>query len=110
MGDAKPDSKGRKPDDVLRLFIEAVNSTNYAQAETFWDGACLRISKPIPFPVYCEGYAGLKTYSITKPTRGKADCYNMYLNGTNENGEVVRGLFGVDLINGEWKLWRGYAW
>ena len=105
------DKHGNLPDDAVRNFIEAVKARDYGRARSIWYGASMRISGVIKFEDFCSEYKNidLDRCRISKAQRGKAG-FAMINIDWDENGEQMHDEFGLKIVDGEWKMERGYYW
>ena len=104
------DPDGDMPDDVVRHFIEAAKSNDYARAQSYWSGKSSRISGEIPFQEFCKEYQQLKTYTVDAPVRAKPGIYFVLLHGVTTNGVAIDGREFLRNVNGYWRISRGSNW
>lgn len=76
-----------------------------------WYGNTERASGPIEFSDFCLQYKSIdfRTCRISKAYRGKAG-FSMVDVDWKANGRMDHDVFGLELIDGEWKLHRGIRW
>jgi hypothetical protein len=104
------DLNGDMPDDVVRHFIEAARSNDYARAQSYWFGKSTRISGEIPFQEFCKEYQQLNTYTVDAPVRGKPGVYFVLLHGVTTNGAAIKNCEWLRNFNGHWRISRGVKW
>jgi hypothetical protein len=104
------DLDGNMPDDVVRHFIEAARSNDYARAQSYWFGNSTRVTGEMPFPEYCKRYQQLNTYTVDAPVRGKPGVYFVWLHGVTTNGVAIDGREFLRNVNGYWRISRGSNW
>jgi hypothetical protein len=116
------DTNGNLPDDVVRKFVELVQARDYQSAERLWYGESKLVFKPsspkegiidlrIKFEDFCARYLhiDLASASISKPEKGKSG-FSMVNVDWKEDGAKKHDSFGLKIIQGEWKMQRGYRW
>ena len=116
------DTNGNLPDDVVRNFIELVQSKEYPSAEQLWYGESKRVyelSDPkgakmdlrIKFEDFCAKFMpiDLATASISKAQRGKSG-FSIVNIDWEEGGAKKHFEFGLKIVEGEWKMERAYDW
>lgn len=115
------DKNGKLPDDAVRRFIELVRASDYDGARKLWYGPSKLVFQPsdpqektidltTKFEDFCKDFKkiDLKTCRTTVP-RGKSG-FSMVEIDWEESGEKKHYLFGLKIVDGEWKMERGYYW
>ena len=100
------DSNGNDPEAVVGLFIQAVNTRDFALAKTYWeDGAVDNIEEAFKtnFAAFCEERFLCSYFSVTRPVKQKADSWNLEFEGNNK-GRPVSYVFYVRKTDGTWRL------
>lgn len=107
----EPDKNGNLPSDVVREFLDSAKRGDYEAAQQLWYGDTKRASGPIKFSDFCSQYKSIdfRTLSISRAYRGKAG-FSMVDIDWPANGKMDHDVFGLELIDGEWKLHRGIRW
>ena len=116
------DTNGNLPDDVARNFVEFVQAEDYRSAERLWYGESYRIDRlddpkgaisdlRIDFEDFCAKFLpiDLATASISKARRGKSG-FSIVNVDWEEDGTKKHAHFGLKIVDGEWKMERGYHW
>jgi hypothetical protein len=108
---APKDTKGKFPEDSVRKFVELVQAKDYPSAERLWYGPSQRMEFTIKFEDYCANFMNvdLNTASISKARKGKSGFWMVNIDWT-EGDEKKHNSFGLKVIDGEWKMERGYKW
>lgn len=105
------DKNGSLPDDVVEKFIEYAQEENYISAGKLWYGASKLTATQEKFEDFCSRYKNidLKKCRISKARSGKSG-FSMVDVDWEENGQKKHIHFGLKIIDGEWKMERGYYW
>jgi hypothetical protein len=116
------DTKGKFPEDSVRKFIELVQAKDYEAAERLWYGESQLVFQPSDtkeraidlrdkFEDFCAYFMqiDLATASISKARKGKSGFWMVSIDWT-EGGEKRHYSFGLKIVEGEWKMERGYSW
>lgn len=105
------DKNGKLPDDAVRNFIELVKADDYEAARKLWYGESKQIAGFGQFEVFCARYKQMdpNNCKISRAKKGKAG-FSMVRIDWEENGTEKHVFFGLKIIDGEWKMKRGYMW
>lgn len=116
------DANGNLPDDVVRNFLTLVQAEDYQAARGLWYGESKLVFQPsnpkgkkvdlrTKFKDFCAQYRqiDLENVRISKARRGKSG-FSMVDVDWQEGGEQKHDQFGLKIIDGEWKIERGYYW
>jgi hypothetical protein len=116
------DKNGNQPDDVVRNFLKLVQAAEYESAQRLWYGESKRVGDPsdprdpkidlrMNFEDFCAQYRhiDLGSAKISKAYRGKSG-FSMITVDWQEDGMKKHDQFGLKIIEGEWKMERGYYW
>ncbi|TWU06882.1 hypothetical protein CA54_52840 [Symmachiella macrocystis] len=106
------DQNGNVPGDSVRKFLEFAEAENYESARELWYGpAKLDVTVQTEFEDYCARYKkiGLKKFKISWARRGKAGFWMVRID-FEEGGEKIHQFFALKIVDGEWRLSRGYRW
>jgi hypothetical protein len=105
------DQKGNLPDDVVRNFLELVEADNYEAARKLWYGPVMLGSVQRTFEDYCARYKKIRfmSYTISKARKGKGDFWMVRVD-FDERGKQKHQFFGLKIVDGEWRMPRGYRW
>lgn len=105
------DRNGRLPDHAVRKFLELVKADDYDGARNMWYGPSMRKSGQEKFEEFCEYFnkIDLGTCKISKAFRGKSG-FSIVNVDWEEDGGKKHYDFGLKIIDGEWKMERGYDW
>ncbi|MHB1034149.1 MAG: hypothetical protein ACYC35_04870 [Pirellulales bacterium] len=116
------DKNGDLPDDVVRKFVTLAQAEDYRGAQRLWYGESMLVFKPsdpqdekvdlrMAFRAFCEQYRriDLDSAAISKAYRGKSGFFMVDVDW-REGGAKKHDQFGIKIVNGEWKMERGYYW
>ena len=105
------DRNGKLPSDIVREFVEDVEAKNYEAAKNLWYGNSKRITGPADFEKFCLRYStiDLNNCNISRAMRGKSGFYMVHIDW--EHGiEMQHSSLGLKIVDGEWRIERGYYW
>jgi hypothetical protein len=116
------DNNGKQPDDVVRNFLKLVQAEDYEAARRLWYGESMLVFEPsdpgnkkidlrTKFKDFCAYYThiDLENAKISKAYRGKSG-FSMVEVDWQEGGMKKHDQFGLKIVDGEWKMERGYYW
>lgn len=114
------DSNNNLPADSVHQFIAWTQQNELDKAKELWYGRSKLISKlddgtihdgTIPFEEFCKNFRNinLNECKITKASKGKSGFFMIYIYW-HENGQKKQYSFGLKLVEGIWKMERGYSW
>ena len=104
------DENGNLPNDVVRDFIGLVQADDYEAARDLWYGSSKRLTGPMRFENFCERFEGVDLDNCkTQTAPGKGDSWMVTIHW-KENGDKKQYLLGLKIVDGEWKMPRGYQW
>ena len=110
-GNPPKDKNGNLPDDVVRNFIELCEAEKYEAARKLWYGpAMLPASVQRKFEDFCARYKriGLKNCKILKAHKDKG-VWRVHIH-FEEEGKKKSVFFDLEIVDGEWRMERGYMW
>jgi len=100
------DSKGRDPAEVVGLFVQAVNSNDFATARTYWGQgsvAAIEFMSDTNFAAFCEQRFRCSSHFTSRPRKQKMDFWNTEFYGVLPD-RTNRYVFYLRKTGGEWKL------
>ncbi len=105
------DNNKNLPQDAVRNFIKLVKAEDYEAARNLWYGASKLIATQEKFEDFCSRYKNidLDKCQISKAGRGKSG-FSIVDVDWEENGQKKHTNFGLKIIDGKWKMERGYYW
>jgi hypothetical protein len=109
------DRNGRSPNDVVVLFLKAVQVRDYETAKKYWYGEYKPIMAGARMPTfqeYCDRFARVKQYTLRGPyaAEGDPEYRTVVFEGATESGERDGNLFALKIRDGEWKMNRSMSW
>lgn len=102
------DASGKYPQDVARDFVTAVNSDNYALAESYWRTghvAFLEDQYKISFEDFCSQMIQCDSFKITPIAWQKEKSFLVQFEGMKGDNRRAFGLY-LKQDQGNWKLVR----
>jgi hypothetical protein len=107
IGCAPPrDSSGRQPSDVVSLFVQAVNSNDFAAATLYWEDGSIEAIEFLSgtnFAAECRQRFLCSSYTTSRPTKQKMDFWSVEFHGGFPD-KTNRYVFYLHKVAGEWKL------
>ncbi|QDU45539.1 hypothetical protein Mal52_40330 [Symmachiella dynata] len=105
------DQKGNLPNDSVRKFLELVAADNYDAARKLFYGPSNRIGAPRTFEEFCVGYKRIdpQKCKISRAHKGKSGFWTVRVD-FEEEAEKTYVFFGLKIVDGEWRMERGYSW
>jgi hypothetical protein len=108
------DKHGRQATNCVAEFLQRISTNDLVGAKALWYGPDRRRTDTntpddVKFAKFCERYNNLTKFDL-KEYEGKCEYWNIYLTATNRNNELVKGMFGVKIIDNEWRIYRGIDW
>jgi len=100
------DSKGRNPAEVVGLFVQTVNSNDFATAKTYWeDGSvnAIEFMSDTNFAAFCEQRFRCSSHFTSSPRKQKTDFWSLEFHGVLPD-RTNRYVFYLHQVGGEWKL------
>ena len=101
----------QRPRDVVHSFLECVDRQDYEEAEEFFFKDSRVLETGMTFSEFAERFdtVDLSTVSISREFEGKGGFTMVYIVWSDDEGER-HWDFGFKLIDGSWRIARGYAW
>ncbi|TWU07223.1 hypothetical protein CA54_56280 [Symmachiella macrocystis] len=105
------DQKGNLSDDSVRKFLELVEADNYDAARKLFYGPSKRIGEPRTFEEFCAGYKRIDPpkCKISMARKGKSGFWTVRVDFEEEANQTYV-FFGLKIVDGEWRMERGYSW
>jgi hypothetical protein len=99
------DQDGNRPQDIARMFVDAVQAGDFQKAATYWrpgDVRNIEANSDRTFEAFCVEFFKCDTYQLTPMGKDKK-AYVVAFRGKQDGKEKTFGLF-LDQINGKFRL------